>query len=58
MENLKTSKAVTIIGKYDKLKNTVVASDVRLEKLPENPKIESIYYTTNGLSRKSISKYN
>jgi len=57
MDNLKISKAVTIVGKYDKLKNTVIASDVRLEKLPPVPKIESIYYTTNGLSRKSISKY-
>ena len=57
MDNLKSTKVVTIVGKYDKLKNTVVASDVRLERLPENPKIESIYYTTNGLSRKSISKY-
>ena len=57
MENLKTGKTVTIIGKYDKLKNTVIASDVRLEKLPEVPRIESIYYTTSGLSKKSISKY-
>jgi len=57
MDNLKTGKTVTIIGKYDKLKNTVIASDVKLEKLPEVPKIESVYYTTNGLPRKSISKY-
>ena len=57
MENLKSGKTVTIIGKYDKLKNTIVASDVRIEKLPEVPKIESIYYTTNGLSKKSISKF-
>ena len=57
MDSLKTTKMVTIIGKYDKLKNTVVASDVRLERLPSAPKIESIYYTTSGLSRKSISKY-
>jgi len=57
MDSLKTTKAVTVIGKYDKLKNTVVASDVRLERLPAAPVIESIYYTTSGLSRKSISKY-
>lgn len=57
MENLKTGKTVTIIGKYDKLKNTVIASDVKLEKLPEVPKIESIYYTTNGISKKCFSKY-
>ena len=57
MDSLKSTKIVTIIGKYDKLKNTVVASDVRLDKLPTTPRIESIYYTTSGLSRKSISKY-
>ena len=57
MDNLKTTKVVTVVGKYDKLKNTVVASDVRMERLPSSPKIESVYYTTNGLSRKSISKY-
>ena len=57
MDSLKTSKIVTIIGKYDKLKNAVIASDVRLDRLPPVPKIESIYYTTTGLSRKSISKY-
>lgn len=57
IDSLKTTKIVTIIGKYDKLKNTVVVSDIRLEKLPPVPKIESVYYTTNGLSRKSISKY-
>jgi len=57
METLKTTKTVTIIGKYDKLKNTVIASDIRLERLPLVPQIESIYYTTSGLSKKSISKY-
>ena len=57
MENLKIGTYVTVIGKYDKIKNTVVASDVRLERLPSIPKIESIYYTTSGLSKKSISKF-
>ena len=57
MENLKMGNYVTIIGKYDKLRNSVIATDVRLERLPIIPKIESIYYTTNGLSRKSISKF-
>ena len=54
---LKSGKEVTIIGKYDKIKNTVVASDVRFEKMPDNPKIEPIYYTTSGLSKKGISKF-
>ena len=47
MENLKSGKFITVIGKYDKIKNTIIASDVRLERLPTVPKIESIYYTTS-----------
>lgn len=56
-QELKCGKEVTIIGKYNKTKNTVVASDIRFDKLPMTPKIEPIYYTTSGLSRKSISKF-
>ena len=57
MDNIKSGRDITVIGKYDKIKNTVIASDVRMERLPVIPKIESIYYTTQGLSKKSISKY-
>ena len=57
MENLKIGNHVTVIGKFDKIKNAVIANDIRMERLPLIPKIESIYYTTNGLSKKSISKY-
>lgn len=56
-QDLKCGKEITIIGKYDKLKNTVVASDIRFERLPLNPRIEPVYYTTSGLSKKSISKF-
>ena len=57
MDTLKAGKYVTVIGRYDKIKNTIVASDIRMDKLPAVPKIESIYYTTSGLSKKSISKF-
>ena len=57
MNDIKAGKSVTVIGKYDKIKNTVIANDVRLERLPAIPRIESIYYTTAGLSKKSIAKY-
>ena len=56
-QDLKCGKEVTIIGKYDKIKNTIVASDIRFDRLPQTPKIEPIYYTTSGLSKKSISKF-
>ena len=57
IDNIKSGTNVTIIGKYNKLKNTIIANEVRMEKLPPIPKIESIYYTTAGLSKKNISKY-
>ena len=57
MENIKSGKPLTIIGRYDKIKNTVIANEIRMEKLPEIPKIEAVYYTTAGLSKKNISKY-
>ena len=57
MDSIKVGKFITVIGRYDKIKNAVIVSDVRMEKLPSMPKIESIYYTTNGLSKKSIAKY-
>ena len=57
MENIKSGKFITVIGRYDKIKNAVIASDIRMERLPAIPKIESIYYTTGGLSKKSISRF-
>ena len=56
-DELKSEKVVTVIGKYDKLKNCIVASEVRFEGLPPTPKIESVYHTTSGLSSKNISKF-
>ena len=56
-QDLKSGKEVTIIGKYNKLKNTVVATDIRFSLLPPTAQIEPIYYTTNGLTVKQISKF-
>ena len=56
-DELKSEKVVTVIGKYDKLKNCIVASEVRFEGLPPTPKIEAVYHTTSGLSSKNISKF-
>ena len=56
-DELKSEKLVTVIGKYDKLKNCIVASEVRFEDLPPTPKIEAVYHTTSGLSSKNISKF-
>ena len=54
---LKSGKEVTIIGKHNKLKNTIVATDIRFSVLPPGAKIEPIYYTTSGLTIKQISKF-
>lgn len=55
--DLKSGKEITIIGKYNKLKNTVIVSDIRFGLLPPSAKIEPIYYTTEGLTVKQISKF-
>lgn len=57
MNTLKSGEKITVIGKYSKIKNTIVASDVRFGLLPPNAQIEPIYSTTNGLSIKQIAKF-
>ena len=47
---------VTVIGKYDALKNTVIASDIKFEKLVSGS-IESVYHLTSGLTSKALKKY-
>lgn len=56
-QDLKCGKELTIIGKYNKIKNTIVASDIRFGLLPPGAKIEPIYSTTSGLTIKQISKF-
>lgn len=56
-QDLKPGKEVTIIGKYHKLKNSIIAAEVRFGLLPPNTKIEPVYNTTSGLTSKQISKY-
>ena len=55
--DLKYGKEIIIFGKYNRIKNTIVANEIRFGILPENPEIEPVYYTTAGLSRKSIGKF-
>ena len=46
-----------IIGKYDKIKNTIVASDIRFGVLPSIPVIEPIYHSFGGITSKQIRNY-
>ncbi len=55
--DLKPGKEVTILGRFHKLKNTIVASDIRFGLLPNDAKIEPVYNTTAGLTSKSLIKY-
>lgn len=55
--NLAINSTITIIGKYDKLKNTVIASDIRFGGLSDKESIEGVYHSTYGLSGSKIKKY-
>ncbi len=54
--NLKVGTSVTLIGKYDKLHNTIVASEIRLGMIPAVPQIEPIYHVTSGISSSQLHK--
>lgn len=54
---LKSGVMVTVIGKYDKIKNAIVASEVRRGLLPDKIRIEPIYQAVSGLNKKSINKF-
>ena len=53
---LNIGTTITIIGKYEKRNNNVVASEIRLEKLSETPSIEPVYHITNGITGKQINQ--
>ena len=48
---------IIVIGKYDKTKNIITASDIRLGMLGPNSKIEPVYKLTSGITSKSLSTY-
>ncbi|MFA5410178.1 MAG: DEAD/DEAH box helicase, partial [Bacilli bacterium] len=51
---LSLNKEVIVIGKWDMLKNTIVATDIKFGSLGDKTIIEPIYHTTNGLSMKML----
>ena len=54
---LSVGNGITVIGKFDKSKNVITASDIKMETLSNKTKIEPIYHCTNGLSNKNMSTY-
>lgn len=48
---------ITVIGKFDKKKNVITASDIKMETLSNTMKIEPVYHCTNGITNKNMSTY-
>lgn len=53
--NLSIGKDITVIGKYDNLKNILTASDIRLYDIGSRVTIEPIYHLTKGITNKSLN---
>ncbi len=54
---LTVGTTVTVIGKFDKPKNVITASEVKLESLSNKVKIEPVYHLTSGLTNKNMALY-
>ena len=48
---------VIVIGKLDKGKNVITASDIKMDTLSNKVKIEPVYHCTSGLTNKNMSTY-
>lgn len=48
---------ITVFGKYEKNKNVILASEIRMGLLPKGEKIETVYHGTVGLNSKAISGF-
>ncbi len=49
--------SITVIGKLDKTKNIITASDIKMGALTNKVKIEPVYHCTSGLTNKNMSSY-
>ena len=56
-KDLTVGTNITVFGKYEKTKNIILASEIRLGLLPKGEKIESVYHGTAGLSSKNVSTF-
>lgn len=54
--NLFVGKNITVIGKYNPYKNTIVANNIILSYIHEGT-IESKYHLTSGITNKQLNKY-
>ena len=54
---LGVGSGITVIGKLDKKKNIITASDIKIGTLTDKAKIEPVYHCTSGLTNKNLSNY-
>ena len=54
---LTVGTGITVIGKLDKTKNVITASDIKMGLLTGDTKIEPVYHCTSGLTNKNLSSY-
>lgn len=55
--NLTIGTSIIVIGKFDKTKNIITASDIKFGSLGSVPKVEPVYHCTSGLTNKNMSTY-
>ena len=53
--NLKVGRMINVVGKYDRIKNSFTASDIKFE-IIKDMKIESIYHLVSGVTSRGLSK--
>ena len=55
--SLTVGSNITVFGKYEKSKNIIVASEIRMGLLPKGEKIEAVYHGTAGLTSKNVASF-
>ena len=51
---LTVGTGITVIGKFDKTKNVITASDIKMGTLMNKTRIEPVYHCTSGLTNKNL----
>ena len=55
--NLTIGTSIIVIGKFDRQKNIITASDIKFGSLNNQEKIEAVYHCTSGLTNKNLTTY-
>ena len=56
-KSLEVGTSITVFGKFEKQKNIIVASEIRVGLLPKGERIEPVYHGTVGLNSKTLRLY-